>query len=739
MTNSNLMGNFLKVALRCRAVGVSCLSVALLAASAAAQNPPPKPSPEPEDIVRVYSELVQTDVMVFDKQGKFVNGLKREDFELRIDGKQRPVEFFERIAAGTRDEDTQLSAARGVADAGPRTAANVAAPLDRGRTIFFFVDDLHLSPSNLLQMRKLLTRYVEDNLSQNDIAAVASASGTIGFLQQLTDNKAVLRAAIDRLQARSTAFSDLQRPPMSGYHALMIDRQDPDVTSYFVDALLKENDRLPRDLAEEQVRSRAHQILQYSASTNTNTLAGLESLVRTSGTLPGRKLVIFISDGFFLDDRNSDSRERLRKITSAAAKSGVVIYSMDARGLVASLDDASSPVPFDPTGRLSRGAGGELTASQDAMNSLARDTGGRPIFNTNALDVGLTTAIRETSLYYMLAWRPEPDTTGDKYRKLSVNLIGHSDWTVRVRQGFYDREAPMVRHNRKVEPSVAASADPAVSETVLRDAFREVFQNSSDLPVATNVNFVDMPAKGMMLTIAMMVNAQSLHFVQEGNLLKASVDIRGTVYNDRGNAGATFTDRLTVTATSPEQLAHANKEMIYTYQVFLPAGLYQVRVGARDPATGKIGTSYDWIQIPSLASQKLALSSIMTGERVATQNNAAAESVPGIPDASIRVDRRFHRNSVLRFIVFVYNALKSSTGAQPDVGVQVIILRDQQPVITTPSKKISTEGLNDLDRLPYAGDLSLEGLAPGNYVLQISAVDRIAKSTATQRVRLEIQ
>ena len=33
-----------------------------------------------EDVIRVYTDVVQTDVMVFDKQGRFANGLKREDF-----------------------------------------------------------------------------------------------------------------------------------------------------------------------------------------------------------------------------------------------------------------------------------------------------------------------------------------------------------------------------------------------------------------------------------------------------------------------------------------------------------------------------------------------------------------------------------------------------------------------------------------------------------------------------------
>ncbi len=66
---------------------------------AQAQQQQPTPTPPPptrsqEDVVRVYTELVQTDVMVFDKQGRFVKDLKRENFELRIDGKQRPIEAF---------------------------------------------------------------------------------------------------------------------------------------------------------------------------------------------------------------------------------------------------------------------------------------------------------------------------------------------------------------------------------------------------------------------------------------------------------------------------------------------------------------------------------------------------------------------------------------------------------------------------------------------------------------------
>src|SRR5215212_7133115 len=95
-----------------------------------AQTPAPSPTPakSQDEVVRVYTELVQTDVMVFDKQGKFFNALTKDNFELRIDGKPRDIQAFEQITAGS-DEESQLSAARGA------TTLNLKrpVPLDRGR------------------------------------------------------------------------------------------------------------------------------------------------------------------------------------------------------------------------------------------------------------------------------------------------------------------------------------------------------------------------------------------------------------------------------------------------------------------------------------------------------------------------------------------------------------------------------------------------------------------------------
>jgi hypothetical protein len=57
------------------------------------QQPATKPTPTApaqDEVLRIETELVQTPVMVFDKQGRFVDKLKRESFELRVDGQVQP-------------------------------------------------------------------------------------------------------------------------------------------------------------------------------------------------------------------------------------------------------------------------------------------------------------------------------------------------------------------------------------------------------------------------------------------------------------------------------------------------------------------------------------------------------------------------------------------------------------------------------------------------------------------------
>src|SRR6187455_2874027 len=117
-------------------IGVVC---ALTVASTQAQTKP-TPSPEQDDVIRVNTELVQTDVMVFDKKGHFVDGLKAEQFELKIDDKPQSISFFERVTSAAQRGSAGTCQANAATD-----PASISTPSVRGRTVIFFVDDLHLA------------------------------------------------------------------------------------------------------------------------------------------------------------------------------------------------------------------------------------------------------------------------------------------------------------------------------------------------------------------------------------------------------------------------------------------------------------------------------------------------------------------------------------------------------------------------------------------------------------------
>src|SRR5207247_10719292 len=154
-----------------------------------------------------------------------------------------------------------------------------------------------------------------------------------------------------------------------------------------------------------------------------------------------------------------------------AARSGVLIYSMDARGLVASLTDASSEIAFDPSGRLQSASHGELFASQDALSALARDTGGKPIFNTNELEPGMSRALQETSVYYLLAWKPERAAQDQgRFRHIEVRGIGKPELTVRVRRGFFEvHPAPVAGRAKRARSQNPEQETPGAKlrETIL--------------------------------------------------------------------------------------------------------------------------------------------------------------------------------------------------------------------------------------------------------------------------------
>lgn len=583
-------------------------SLLLLAISAQGQAKPVQPPDQDNDVIRVNTELVQTDVMVFDKKGRFADGLTLEQFALKIDNKPQPISFLERASSGAPGELKKTNT--GPSSTGSAAPGSGSATLTQGRYLLFFVDDLHLAPASLVRTRKALFEFIDRGIGPRDQVAITSSSGQIGFLQQFTDDRVALRMAVSRLNYRANTKTDMDNPPMSEYIAAKIREGDEGTINYYVEETMKQNCFRPpggggyictvsRQSARQLVRERAQQISTQSTPDTTNTLRLLEGLMRTAGQLPGRKLVFVISDGFFLNDREANSRERIKRITDAAGRAGVIIYTLDARGLIGEGIDVTNDRPVDSQGLLSGSDIGETSASQDGLNALARDTGGLPLRNTNRpMSEWVEQVLDETSNYYLLAWRPDnEEQKRGKFKRIEVSVIGRPDLTVRLRTGYF-KTAPL--------PILTTRKKPDKDPTKAReDDMRLVIDapvSQRQIPTELALDLSQMPGVGTRLTASIQINREALTFEPTDGKNLAEVDIGGIFYDDKGKPVSSFVGRLRV-FPSPEASASAKQYAVYNFHAWLAPGLYQVRVGVRDIKSGRIGSAMQWIQVPNLSGK----------------------------------------------------------------------------------------------------------------------------------------
>jgi len=690
--------------------------------------------PRKDDVLRTNTELIQTYVTVVDRSGKFVDGLNRDQFQLMIDGQSREISFFDRVSGGVAA--SQTNARR---EDSPSTSTSLAtAATIRGRSIVFFFDDLHLSLDSLNRTRKMLRDFLENEMNSRDSVAIVSASGQIGFLQQFTNDKEVLAAAIDRLNYKTvgTRTMGMGNVPMSDYVATLIDSKGDSrqngVMNVYIEECQKQSagskkDRRAADMirlnCEQLVKSNARMILTESATTTANTYAALEALMRSNARAPGRKLAFFISDGFLLETGHGPGlREQLEEIIDSAQRAGVVIYTIDAKGLTSNMLDATNNVVSDANGRMAGVATAEIAATQDALNALARDTGGRALRNQNYFDKWVDKALDETSNYYVLAWRPSNEVeTAKRFRNVQVSIVGSPQFSVRVARGYLEggNAKPQIVATSAEKPVTNKTAADADLQAALAD-----YYPGNSLPVALSLTYLNTPNNGMVVTSSMQITGSGLDPAESQSA--ANFLIAGVILNDKGKIANSF---KTVVKGSADA---AHPAIIYNHRATLTPGIYQVRVAARDDQTGRVGSALKWIVIPDIADRRLHLSSLML---IASgmENLRAAD---GTGQVQLSVDHRYPRASRLDWCVFIYNAQRDGD-SRPDLGVSVQVLRDGRVVQESRSKV--SDAVTDPARIFFGRQLALQSLSSGRYDLLISVLDNRSAATATRRIELQIE
>jgi VWFA-related protein len=586
-------------------LATACAFLFLLPIAAFGQTKP-DPSGEAQDVIKFDTSLVQTDVMVFDKNGKFVPGLKPEQFQLKVDKTPREISFFEMIRSGglsSKREEVKSDQPNSATD--PKFVNPPKTDAQR-RAVIFFVDDLHLAPDSLARTRKALLEFIAGGISDGDLIAITSPSGQIGFLQQFTADREALRSAVARLNYRTQTKTDMLQPPMSEYIALKIREGDEQMVTYYVQEILKQACfkagegtfcTISPQAARQQVRNRAQEMVVESAPATDNTLRLLEGLMRTAAQLPGRKLVFVISDGFYLNDVKTGAIDRIKRVTDAAGRAGVVIYTLDARGIVSDSIDVTNNKPMSNDGKLAGATTGEISASQDGLNALAKDTGGQAFRNTNQpMRQWVEKVMDETSNYYLLAWKPDnEEQKRGKFKNIEISIVDRPDLKVRVRTSYFKSAAlPLLSLKKKSNKDTAKAREDDMRPLI------DAPVTQREIPTEVDLRFVQMPGVGTRVVATISIDESALTFDMVDGKLSADVDIGGICYDDKGKPIDSFVGRLRVFPKNANAASTKSKRSIYRFTTLVPGGLYQVRVGIRDLKSTRIGSAMDFITVPKI-------------------------------------------------------------------------------------------------------------------------------------------
>jgi hypothetical protein len=425
-------------------------------------------------------------------------------------------------------------------------------------------------------------------------------------------------------------------------------------------------------------------------------------------------------------------------VTDEGARVGAVVSALDARGTIgdAGVDAARNDYP-DFDNRTTGRSFFDEKMSQEPLETLAADTGGRAFLNNNAFNEAFEQAIAESSDYYLIAWRPDTDPQRAGKSRVEVVVRDRPDLRVQLRRRYFVRDAAHAEKNaasaekiaaasekkareaRNSPPTEEANTTPPLVENELREALASLYPRR-DLPLALSVGYLDAPQKGTVLAASMQLDGEALDFGEKGE--GAQLDVLGVALDDRGRL-ATFKQVLAVPRDALEK--SGERFVQWSQQLQLPPGLYQVRVAARDRRSGRTGSQSQWVEIPGATPGAVSLSSVF----VASPKGGGASS-------PVNVSRRFARGSRLRFQSFVYGA---GGQGRTDVTATVSVVRGGETVLALPPRGLNGDGAADPARIPFSGELSLEGLPAGRYVLRISAFDARTKSSASQQTGFTVE
>ena len=679
-------------------------------------EPPPllqkPPQIDSQDVVKITTNLVQVDAVVL-KDGKLVTDLTADDFELFEDGKPQAITNFSYVSNlnATPAPPPPAKKSSATDKLAPPIPPAVVRPQDTRRTVALVVDDMGMSFQSVSDARRLLRKFIVEQLSPNDLVAIIHTSGEVGALQQFTTDRRVLNNAIDKLRWYPCSRAGL----------------------YTFTPLGQDGTRSDAPCGGTRNILSTLQVLKFIVE-GMHDIPGRKSLVLMSDHMPietnePATTNLNVADGGLSDVRTS-YLVQLHKVAELAIRASVVIYAVDTRGLaytgMTAMDSTFNPMS-GVNGRAPTSTASQITgtinstmsarsmamiANREGSDLIARQTGGFQVRNSN--DFGLKRIAEDQNGYYLLAYKPGDTTFNRQFHHIKLT-VKRKGLTVRTRNGFVGvRETDMPK--------------PLSTSGQLAKALISPF-GASEITVRLTSLFTNFD-QGSLLRSLLYIDSKDLTFLKEPDGAQvATFDMGIILFGENGRLVDQQMRQVTLRLTKDTYESAMQSGLVYTLDTPIKqAGAFQYRVALRDQNSTRIGSAGQFIDVPNLANGRMALSGLVVLKDMPDRPAAPAtlqngrEAITGGPAV-----RQFHAGDKLIYAYSIYNAALNETTHLPQLGAQARIFRDGKLVFTGPLSQVDATQ-SDLKRIPSVGRLQLgPEFEPGQYVLQVVVTDQLTK------------
>ena len=400
--------------------------------------------------LKVQSNLVLVRVVVRDKAGNPVRGLKKGDFRLFDKGKEQTISQFEEVPSAPPSAQSPARSTLPVAS----TATATPPARSEQRYVAFYFDEFNSSEADLIQARDAADRYLATGLQPNDHIAIFTAEK---MLSDFTSDPHRIHVALMQLHASSRGPANEHLcPDLSDYQAYQI-LQSNDMESDAWRVAIAEarscpvtafsppsNPSMVNSSELQPIRMLAQRIVDQAQDLTRANLQQCEKVVKYIAEAPGQRSIVLVSPGFL----SQSEQYTLDRIIDRALHDQVVINSLDPKGLALLLreSDASANTTILPDPRATQ-ARFHLDASKefvgaDVLAEMAQGTGGEFFHSDNDLKAGFA-ALTEEPSHYILAFTPRDVKWDGKFHPLKVTFTAKEKGrTIQARRGYFAVQNP---------------------------------------------------------------------------------------------------------------------------------------------------------------------------------------------------------------------------------------------------------------------------------------------------------